>query len=978
MTYIKRLAIVLGLLMVTLIPFNVSVHASETDTLVIHYFRFDANYQRWDSVWLWPNQPVSGEGNRYMWNDEDSFGKVLRLDLNETNMADSTRIGVIVRDNDWAKDVEQDRFIDLSNPNAQGEVHVWLVQNDPEIYYSLEDADVSHQILNATFADEEQINFRATTTVSADDVTLLADDVEVPFSHFNMSQWDGSLRVLEPVDLTKTYELLIDFGDETPARVRVGFDGFYTSDAFNEAFGYDGDLGALYSETSTEFKLWAPISEAVQLNLYSVGHYAHQEDYQGNPGTDDPYATYAMVRQDKGVWSITVEGDLDRHYYTFTVTNGGVSHEVVDPYAFSAGVNGQRGMVVNFERHNPENWTYGTRPDTMMNYTDAVIWELHVRDLTSHESWTGTEDYRGKFLGLVERGTTWEGVKTGFDHILELGVTHVQLIPVNDHGIIDETRLNDPSYFGIHDGIFNWGYMPHLFNTLEGSYATDPFNGEVRITEFKEMMQGFHDHDIRVIMDVVYNHTGRSADSNFDLILPGYYFRMNPDGSFSNGSGTGNETASERYMFRKFMVDSLLFWVNEYNIDGFRFDLMKLHDVTTMNMIAEELHKIDPTIIIFGEPWTGGASPLPSSEAAYNANLDRMPYIGVFNDDTRDGIKGSVFSAHEGGFVQGNNFTNARVMLGIAGGTAQPGISLGALPKGAWAMSPIQTVNYVSAHDNNTLHDKLVLSTFESMDVLTRMQRQANAIVLTSQGVAFLHAGVEMMRTKPCVVPESGEFTCDSGNRFDHNSYRSPDEVNQLDWNWKVEHYDTFVYYRNMIELRKMKPVFRLATAQEVSDHLTFIPQTSGLISYMLDDPNDEWKSTLVIHNNGSREREMQLPLGTWHVVATTDEIGDLTTSHYNGAEVPTLETLYIQEGGDYITLAPNDTLIMYSLELIDLQNAFPDDDDDADDDTPIDDGDSAGCFGLSFNATPNYLILILPGLGLMALIGTSIVKRNA
>jgi pullulanase len=634
---------------------------------------------------------------------------------------------------------------------------------------------------------------------------------------------------------------------------------------------------------------------------------------------DDPYDIIDMTPIEKGVWEVTVNGDLDGVYYTYTVRNGINVNEVVDPYAMSSGINGRRGMVVDFSKTNPENWNYGSRPQTITNYTDSIIYEIHVRDYTTHATWNGNEDWRGKFLGLTQRGTTYQGYKTGLDHIIELGVTHVQLVPIFDHGIIDETRLNDPSYYGIHDGIFNWGYMPENFNVLEGSYATDPYNGHVRINEFKQMVQAFHQNDIRVIKDVVYNHTGRSADSNFDLILPGYYFRMNANGTFSNGSGTGNETASERFMFRKFMIDSLIFWTQEYNLDGYRFDLMKLHDVETMNQIVAALHEIDPTILVFGEPWTGGTSPLPSSEAAYNSNLNRMPGVGVFNDDTRDGIKGSVFQAGDKGFVQGNNFADARVLLGVTGATLQDNLPTGALPKGPWAIEPGQAINYVTAHDNNTLHDKLVLSTFESLARITQMQRQANALVLTSQGVAFLHGGVEILRTKPCVpVPQGLENTCDSGNRFDHNSYKSPDETNQIDWNWKVDHYDTFVYYQRMIELRKMKSVFRLPSSELIGEHLTIIPDSiSGFVSFLLSDPEDEWKTIYMLFNNGAQEREIELIPGTWHVVATVDEIGEVTTSEYNGQTVPTLSTLYIQEGGTTITMKPNESLIMYSLETV-------------------------------------------------------------
>jgi pullulanase len=895
---------------------QLSVQADAT-TLVINYYRFGGDYDDWD-LWLWPNAPVAGSGSAYDYNGETGFGKILTLPLAGTPLAGSTRIGFISRRGNWVeKDVEVDRFIDLGNPNSSGEVHVYLVQNNPTIYYNLEDADISHKILTASFADEDTISFALTKSITEANMTLKASNTTIPKKG---NTWKlnanntGSFDISVPVILTEKYTLEVDFGDATPATLSVGFDGFYNSELFNEAYGFTGDLGAIYTPTQTTFRLWAPISDAVVLNLYTHGHTAIQQDNQATPGVNTPYQTYALSRYQKGTWQVIISGDLEGVYYTFTVTNGNLSSELVDPYAFSTGINGKRGMIVDFSKTNPTGWQAGSRPETMVHYTDAIIYEMHVRDFTTHTSWNGTEANRGKFLGLTETGTTYKGVKTGLDHILELGVTHVQFIPIFDHGIVDETRLKDPTYKGIHDGIFNWGYMPDNFNALEGSYATDPYNGYNRIEEFKQMVKTFHDHDIRVIMDVVYNHTGKSADSNFDLILPGYYFRMNANGTFSNGSGTGNETASERSMFRKFMVDSLKFYAEEYNLDGFRFDLMKLHDVETMNAVVDALHEIDPTIMIFGEPWTGGTSPLPQSQSAYNATLAQMPGVAVFNDDTRDGIKGSVFEAAEKGFVQGNNFAEARVVLGVAGATAQDNLTFGALPKGAWAPQPTQTINYVTAHDNNTLHDKLYLSTYESIDRIARMQRQANAIILTSQGIPFLHAGVEILRTKPCVP---GGNTCDSANMFDHNSYKSPDETNQIDWQWKVDHANTFNYYQSLIKLRKEKSVFRLHTKTLIEDQLFIIPDDEvGFFSFFLYDENDAMKTIYVLQNNGSVARNIPLQPGTWNVLATTDSFAPFQ----NGSFVP----LRQQVGNTTITMQPNDLLIMYATETIEYVPSNP------------------------------------------------------
>jgi len=705
-------------------------------------------------------------------------------------------------------------------------------------------------------------------------------------------------------DLGKSYTLEIDFEDAgyDPKVYSVGFGGLYSSDDFNSIYAYDGDLGAIYSKGSTTFKLWAPISESVSLNLYTFGHRANQLDYDSVPGTNTPYETHALTYSSKGVWEVTVTGDLHGVYYTFDVTNGTVTNEVSDPYAFGAGVNGLRSMVVDFDRLNPEGWDDLVIPDTIESYNDSIIYEVHVRDYTTHSTWNGTDAYRGKFLGLAERGTTYNGITTGLDHIIELGVTHVQLLPVFDFGAaVDETRLLDPSYSGVKDTVFNWGYMPENFNVVEGSYSTNPYDGSVRINEYKQLIQAFNENDIRVVMDVVYNHTGRSADSNFDLIVPGYYYRMTDSGSFSNGSGTGNETASENYMMGKFMVDSVVFWATEYNITGFRFDLMKLHDVDTMNNIVAALHEIDETILVYGEPWTGGTSQLAEELSAYNATLDEMPGVAVFNDDTRDGIKGSVWEDTDTGFIQGNSNMDERIKLGIAGAVWQVNLNLAALPKGAWAPNPNQTINYVTAHDNNTLFDKVMLSTEDlTWEQQQDMQKQANAIILTSQGIPFLHGGVEMMRSKPCtIIGGNAQGECDSTLSFDHNSYRSPDATNQIDWSVKANNMDVFNYYKGLIELRKSIDVFSYDSKEEINNKMYFFPDDRGVVSFLIYDEDSPWEYTYVIHNSATVQRNMDLQGMEWNLVVNKDIAG-----------TDTIEVL----SGTTVTVLPNETLVMYIL----------------------------------------------------------------
>ena len=897
MKTIKKLLIVMLIAIIGLINIQQSVEADTPTKLVVHYHRFDPAYAGWQ-LWLWAYEPTPGDGANYNFNGEDSFGKYMEINLAGTSLEGATSVGVIVKTSSWDKDVALDRFMDLTNPNELGEVHVYLVSGDPTIYYDDSAVDISDRASNVNFEDINTISFDASIDVVLEDITLLEDGVPAVITNFLMFNGHGSFDLPSGADLTKTYSLEIEFDPlEDPKEYVVGLGGLYTSDEFNAAYGYDGELGAIYSETETTFKLWAPVSQEITLNLYEYGHKANETDYSGQAGTNTPYAEHDLVYIGQGVWEVTVSGDLHGKYYTYEVTNGAYTNEVTDPYAFSTGINGRRGMIVDFERLNPDNWVAGVRPDTIQSYNDSIITEIHVRDYTTHSSWNGTDDYRGKFLGLVETGTTYQGVTTGFDHIVELGVTHVQLLPVFDFGAaVDETRILDEDYTGKKDTVFNWGYMPQNFNALEGSFSTDPYDGEARVTEFKTLVQSFHDEDIRVVMDVVYNHHGQSADSNFDLIVPGYYFRMNENGSFSNGSGTGNETASEHYMMSKFMIDSVVFWAEEYNVSGFRFDLMKLHDAETMAELTSTLHEIDPTILVYGEPWDAGGSQLPEDESAYKGTLDQMPGVAVFSDDARDGIKGSVFDEATPGFIQGasDGTTMERIRMAITGSANVVGFNT----PGGWAPNPNQTINYATAHDNNVLLDKIMLSTTDITHAQAQnMVKQAGGIVLLSNGIPFLHGGVEIMRTKPCVViggENQGE--CDATASYDHNSYRSPDETNQINWQWKVDNINVFEYYKGLIELRKANPNFRLDSIEEMESKMTFIPESAGTIQYLMFDGDNPWAYIMVAHNNSDGIAYIDLLGLEWNVVVNDE---------YAGTEV--LEVV----SGTY-QMEPSESVVMY------------------------------------------------------------------
>ena len=565
------------------------------------------------------------------------------------------------------------------------------------------------------------------------------------------------------------------------------------------------DLGVTYSPEKTVFKLWSPLATGVSIQL------KYEED-----GVYLMQKINLELETKTGVWKAELKGDQKGKAYTFQVEMpDGKKANTPGIYAKAIGANGMPGYVVDLEETNPEGWENDQRP-LLESFNDIILYEMHVRDMTSHPSSGSSKPT--KLLGLTEQDTkNSQGLSTGIDHLKEMGVTHVHILPSFDFKSVDETRDLKNQY--------NWGYDPVNYNVPEGSYSSDPWNPRTRIREFKQMVKEFHDNGIRVVMDVVYNHTADAENSNFDLEFPGYYYRYSANGQWSNASGCGNETASERYMMRKYMLESVKYWVEEYHVDGFRFDLMAVHDIETMNLIAEELHKIDPTIFIYGEGWTAGTSPLPQEQQALKMNAAKLNGIAVFSDDIRDGIKGSVFEESSKGFVGGDAGHEEDIKFGIVAGVGHPQINMKKVHYSdrAWSPGPTQTISYVSCHDNHTLFDKLkVANPDASPEEINRMHKLSLAIVLTSQGVPFLHAGSEMMRTK----------------RGEHNSYNLPDAVNQINWDWKNEHADVVAYTKGLIALRKAEPALRLRSAQDIQEKIIFIVDEPGLVAYTITDAN--------------------------------------------------------------------------------------------------------------------------------------------
>jgi len=601
---------------------------------------------------------------------------------------------------------------------------------------------------------------------------------------------------------------------------------------------YSGkDLGLTYSPTAATFKIWAPTATAAKLNLY-------KSDMGGNA-----IRSINLSKGENGVWYITVTENLKNSYYTFQVHIGNAwSEEVVDPYAKACGTNGLRAQVIDLKETNPIGWAGDKSPNfsSANKQTDAIIYELHVRDASIHTS-SGIKN-KGKYLGLAEVGTkNSAGLTTGLSHIKELGVTHVHLLPFYDYNSVDETKSAVQ---------YNWGYDPVNYNIPEGSYSTNPADGKVRIKELKELIKTIHSNGLRIIMDVVYNHTALTKNANFNILVPDYYYRKRADGSFSDASSCGNETASDNAMFQKFMIESVVYWVNEYHIDGFRFDLMGIHDIETMNLISDTLRKIKPSIVLYGEGWTSSSSPLPDEKRALKRNAAQLNGIAVFSDDMRDGIKGSVFNINDRGFATGQIENSESVKFGIVAAGKHPQINYSKVnySKEPYTASPAGLINYADCHDNNILWDKIELS-FKDASVAerTKMHELAYAIVLTAQGASFLHAGTEFLRTKNGV----------------ENSFDKGDIVNGINWDLKTQNNASYTFIKSLIQIRRAHPAFRMQTAQQIAAHLNFEKNLpTGIIAYTINGAavGDRWKKIWVAYNGKQTPQTISLPKGTWKV----------------------------------------------------------------------------------------------------------------
>ena len=610
-----------------------------------------------------------------------------------------------------------------------------------------------------------------------------------------------------------------------------------------------------YSPIETKFTLWAPTAEEVRVLLYD----------SGNEGS--AYQTLSLEMGEDGIWNTSIKEDLKGKFYTFNVkVNGKWLGDTPGIMAKAVGVNGKRAAVIDLRSTDPEGWANDVRP-LLKDYADIIVYEMHHRDF-SLDSVSGIRN-KGKFLALTELGTTTsQGEKTGIDHLKELGVTHVHILPSYDYASVDESKPDKAQY--------NWGYDPQNYNVPDGSYSTDPYKPDVRIKEFKQMVQALHKAGIRVVLDVVYNHTFNTEESNFERTVPGYFYRQTKDGKPANGSGCGNETASDRAMMRKYMVESVLYWINEYHIDGFRFDLMGIHDIETMNEIRAAVDKIDPSIFIYGEGWAASAPQLDQEELAMKANIYKMPRIAAFSDEMRDGLRGGWDDDRKGAFLIGQPGHEMSIKFGLVGAVKHPQVINDSVnySKEPWALQPTQMLSYVSCHDDMCLADRLKATMPDATDEeRASLHKLAETFVFTSQGVPFIFAGDEMMRDKKGI----------------HNSYNSPDSINTIDWRNKTIHHDVFDYVRELITLRKNHPAFRMGDADKVRQYMEFLPvEGSNLVAFILKDNanGDSWKNIIVAFNSRKEPAKLSIPAGRYTIVCKDGKIKQSGMGQVSGNKI--------------------------------------------------------------------------------------------
>ena len=856
-------------------------------TYTINYYRFDGRARNWD-MWIYPDNGTGTE-TEFTQTTSDGFAQAVFT-------LPDRRINAILRPGSWSSQ-EATRVIEV--PQGRSSVEVWIVSDIAAVYYDKSQVDVLPRINGAMMDSESEIIVSTTNPLNAGDensfkLTDMSDNEEIPVTAYPDTRNPNSVRLViqDPaqIDVRGYYKVSSDRFASLPVTMRRILD--------NPQFFYGGDdLGLTYSASGSSFKVWAPTAEKVSLALYDTqGTYIENGTVPDNTGGQEA----VMTRTSNGVWSISKPGDLAGKYYMYKVefTNGVVNY-AVDPYARAVSANGQRTAVLNLNDTDPQGWEPGSKPATVINSTDSILYELHVRDFSIDRD--APFQNKGKYKAFTETGLEdTSGNAIGIDHIADLGITTVHMLPVYDSGAVNELRVDDPNYSGRK---YNWGYDPVNYNVPEGAYSSNPSDPATRITEFKQMVQALHDKNIRVVMDVVYNHTyetGITPNSRFDPIVPGYFYRVSDSNRYSNGSGVNNDVATERPMVRKYILDSVKYWAKEYNIDGFRFDLLGLFDLNTARQVTSVIkNEVDPSIIIYGEPWTAASTLMDPSETPVldDNRAQQGQDFSFFNDRFRNNTKGEPEGTTRG-FATGEAGREDAVVSGIQGDIYDV------------SLNPREQVNYATAHDNYNLWDKILISTglktggsnrnAASFDdaytgivdpenplgsAPVKQSVLTNSIMLLAQGIPFFQSGDEFLRTKYGVA----------------DSYSSPDDINQITWSNVNSFKEVNDYYKGIIALRKAHPAFRMTMRQEIIDNLHILQHSDNVVAYSLNNHanGDAWKNIVVIHNANTDSRQIALPAaGTWNVVVNGTQAGTETLDSFTGSTVtvPGISTLVLYD----------------------------------------------------------------------------------
>ena len=878
----KRIfAILMAVIMVTSLVIGAipAMAAEESDTITIrfHYHRDDGNYEGWE-MWFWDPDAISELNPPYGFEADENGDMVATIQVK----TGTTRVGYIVRYGEWVtKDVDYDQFINITGI-LSGTVDFYVESGKPTQPSTDKTPSMEKLVEDGVMVLGDDVvqgvvitnsGYKASNRNGQPEITLQMSSAlsyEPTLETFKISNADTEVAIesmrgagqyvylvlAEPLDLARAYNVTFEGRDYA-----LSMPDFYSSEEFESQFTYEGnDLGATYTSESTFLRLWAPTAVEVYVNLYN----------NGDPSVEKtPIDQIPMTKDVNGTWICTLKGDYNGTYYTYEVHLDTKTVEACDPYARTTGVNGDRAMIIDLASTNPKGWDNDSNPNAGMKYTDAIIYELHVRDLSADSS-AGISNV-GKYLGLIETGTkTPSGIPTGLDHMVDLGITHLHLLPVYDINSVNETKINEEGA-----KIYNWGYDPKNYNVPEGSYSTDPYNGEVRVKEFKQMVKGLHDAGISVIMDVVYNHVADSNNFCVNKITPGYFSR--PD---SNGSGCGNDTASERNMVRKYIVDSVNYWADEYHIDGFRFDLVGLLDTQTINEIVETVHAKHPDVIFYGEGWSMGTKVTKTGyQMATMFNSTKMPGFAFFSDTVRNLIKGGTYGGVNKGFISGGS-TNTVDMENCFKGMPD------------WCTTPSQSINYISCHDNNTLFDHIsIVLPNASLEEKASMNKLGAAFILTAQGIPFFQAGEEFLRSKPDDTKADG---------FNENSYNAGDEINSIKWSDldKDVYMNVYNYYKGLIAFRKAHPALRLDNGADVDANVTRINNLpASVYGYNIaGGVNGETSDGIIAVFNGSNaSATVTLPAGNWNIYINGEKAGTEVLGSVSGSvEVPAVSAMVL------------------------------------------------------------------------------------